>query len=168
MKVCESVEQPQSSTRPDFSINLTQLYINGEWRDSASGKTFAAIDPTTEAEIAQLAEGTVDDVELAVQSAAIAFAGDWSQMSGHERGEILWRVGDLFRQHGEELAFLQAKEVGRLFKDSMTVDIPHRQYVSLLCRLGEQTRRCCQTSHEGTAYLYAARTIRCGRCHYAL
>lgn len=125
MKVCESVEQPKSSTRPNFPITLTQLYINGEWRDSASGKTFVAIDPTTEAEIAQLAEGTVEDVELAVKAAGIAFVGAWGQMSGHERGEILWRVGDLFHKYGEELAFLQAKEMGRLFIDSMTVDIPH-------------------------------------------
>lgn len=35
------------------------------------------------------------------------------------------RVGDLFLKYGEELAFLQAKEMGRLFTDSMTVDIPH-------------------------------------------
>ena len=46
------------STCPNFPITLTQLYINGEWRDSHSGKTFAAIAPTTEAEIAQVAEGT--------------------------------------------------------------------------------------------------------------
>jgi len=121
----EYVESPQSSTCPDFPITLTQLYIDGEWRDSASGKTFAVIDPTTEAEIAQVAEGTVEDVELAVQAANAAFVGDWGRMSGHERGEILWRVGDLFLKYGEELAFLQAKEMGRLFTDSMTVDIPH-------------------------------------------
>lgn len=125
MKVCESIEQPKASARPDFPITLNQLYINGEWRDSANSKTFAAIDPTTEAEIAQLAEGTVEDVELAVKAANTAFVGAWGQMSGHERGEILWRVGDLFRKYGEELAFLQAKEMGRLFTDSMTVDIPH-------------------------------------------
>ncbi len=46
-------------------------------------------------------------------------------MSGHERGEILWRVGDLFHKCGEELAFLQVKEMGRLFTDSMAIDIPH-------------------------------------------
>jgi aldehyde dehydrogenase (NAD+) len=115
-----------SSIRPSFPISLTQLYINGEWRDSANGKTFAAIDPTTEAEIAQVAEGTVEDVEDAVKAANAAFeTGDWSRLSGHERGEILWKVGDLFLTYGEELAFLQAKEMGRLFSDSMTVDIPH-------------------------------------------
>ncbi len=113
-------------SRPDFPVTLTQLYINGEWRDSSNGKTFAAIDPTTEEEVAQCAEGTVEDVETAVQAASAAFEnGPWSQMSGHERGEILWRVGDLFTKYGEELAFLQAKEMGRLFTDSITVDVPH-------------------------------------------
>ena len=128
MIICESVrfEPTGESTRPNFPITLTQLYINGEWRDSTSGKTFPAIDPTTEEEIAQVAEGTIEDVEAAVQAANAAFeTGTWSQLSGHERGEVLWKVGDLFRKYGEELAFLQAKEMGRLFTDSMTIDIPH-------------------------------------------
>lgn len=34
-------------------------------------------------------------------------------------------MGDLFHKYGEELAFLQAKEMGRLFTDSMAIDIPH-------------------------------------------
>ncbi len=121
-----AIDSANASARPDFPITLNQLYINGQWRDSSSGKTFAAIDPTTEAEIAQVAEGTVEDVDVAVKAANKAFeTGPWGQISGHERGEILWRVGDLVRQAGEELAFLQAKEMGRLFTDSMTVDIPH-------------------------------------------
>jgi aldehyde dehydrogenase (NAD+) len=56
MKGYKSVEQPKTSARPDFPITLNKLYINGEWRDSSSGKTFPAIDPTTEAEIAQKQE----------------------------------------------------------------------------------------------------------------
>lgn len=108
-----------------FPINLKQLYINGEWRDSANGKTFPAIDPTSELEIAQIAEGTTEDVEQAVTAARTAFDGEWGSLSGHEKGEILWRVGDLIRENGEELAFLQAKEMGRLVRDTMTVDIPH-------------------------------------------
>jgi hypothetical protein len=126
MKVCQANSQPKTSARPDFPITLNKLYINGEWRDSYSGKTFPAIDPTTEAQVALVAEGTVEDVELAVKAAQTAFVGAWGQMNGHERGEILWRIGDLFLKYGQELAFLQAKEMGRLFTDSMTVDIPLR------------------------------------------
>lgn len=111
---------------PNYPIDRTGLYIDGQWRDSTGGKTFTVIDPTTEAEIACLAEGTAEDVDLAVQAARRAFASDtWGGLSGHERGEILWRVGDLFLVYGEELAYLQAKEMGRLFRDSMSVDVPH-------------------------------------------
>jgi aldehyde dehydrogenase (NAD+) len=125
MKIRKANLQSETLARPSFPITMDKLYINGEWRDSKSGKTFAVIDPTTEAEIIQIAEGTAEDVELAVKSAQAALTSTWGQMSGHERGEVLWRVGDLFHKHGEELAFLQAKEMGRLFTDSMTVDIPH-------------------------------------------
>ncbi len=126
MLTCTQVEQPKISARPDFPITLNQLYINGEWRDSTTGKTFSVIDPTTEAQVAQVAEGTIEDVESAVIAAGKAFeTGSWGQMSGHERGQILWRVGDLFLKYGEELAFLQAKEMGRLFTDAIAVDIPH-------------------------------------------
>lgn len=132
MKVCDRATTAQSevnamgnTSKPNFPISLTQLYISGEWCDSSNGKTFVVIDPTTEEVIAQVAEGTVEDVEKAVQSAQAAFAGIWGKLSGHERGEILWRVGDLFLKYGEELAFLQAKEMGRLFTDSMAIDIPH-------------------------------------------
>ncbi|GAA6623200.1 aldehyde dehydrogenase family protein [Scytonema sp. NUACC26] len=115
-----------SATRPNFPIKPGKLFINGEWRDASSGKTFDVIDPTTEEVVAQIAEGTKEDTEAAIAAARISFErGSWGQMSGHERGEILWRVGDLFHKYGEELAFLQAKEMGRLFTDSMAIDIPH-------------------------------------------
>ncbi|MBC8122126.1 MAG: aldehyde dehydrogenase family protein, partial [Gemmatimonadaceae bacterium] len=128
MKICEKTPGTPAVTpaRPSYPIDRTGLYIDGQWRDSTSGKTFAVIDPTTEEEIARLAEGTAEDVDLAVQAARRAFVSDaWGGLSGHQRGEILWRVGDLFLRYGEELAYLQAKEMGRLFRDSMSVDVPH-------------------------------------------
>ena len=35
----------------------TKIFINNEFVDAASGKTFATIDPSDEEEIAQVAEG---------------------------------------------------------------------------------------------------------------
>jgi acyl-CoA reductase-like NAD-dependent aldehyde dehydrogenase len=112
--------------RPDFPITNTRLYINGEWRESSSGKTIPVVDPTTEEVFASVSEASAKDAEEAVAAAKAAFeGGPWGKLSGHERGEILWRVGDTILKHGEELAFLQAKEMGRLFRDSMSIDIPH-------------------------------------------
>lgn len=119
-------ESTTSNLRPDFPIKPGKLLIAGEWCDASTGKTFDVIDPTTEEVITQVAEGTQKDAEAAIAAANYAFErGAWGQISGHERSEILWRVGDLFRKYGEELAFLQAKEMGRLFTDSMAIDIPH-------------------------------------------
>lgn len=120
------VEKTKGAEQQNFPITLNQLYVGGEWRASASGKTFPAVDPTTEAKLIELAEGNQADANAAVEAAHRAFTnGEWSRMDGHQRGEILWRIGDLIRENGAELAFLQAKEMGRLFTDSMTVDIPH-------------------------------------------
>ena len=73
MMTCTQAEEPKTSVRPDFPITHNKLYINGEWRDSINGKTFPVIDPTTEEELTQVAEGTVEDVEAAVQGARQAF-----------------------------------------------------------------------------------------------
>ena len=47
----------------------TKLLIDGQWRDSLSGKTFATINPATEEVIAQVAEGDAADIDLAVKAA---------------------------------------------------------------------------------------------------
>ncbi|WP_026736350.1 aldehyde dehydrogenase family protein [Fischerella sp. PCC 9605] len=38
------LDASHSSIRPDFPITLTQLYIDGEWRNSNTGKTFNVAD----------------------------------------------------------------------------------------------------------------------------
>ena len=51
----------------------TKLLIDGQWRDSVSGKTFETINPATEEVIAQVAEGDAADIDLAVKAARKAF-----------------------------------------------------------------------------------------------
>ena len=47
-------------------ISATRLLINNQWFPSASGKTFATVNPSTGEEICQIAEAGAADVELAV------------------------------------------------------------------------------------------------------
>ena len=54
-------------------IKFTKLFINNEFVDAISGKTFATIDPSDETEIAQIAEGDKADIEEAVRAAREAF-----------------------------------------------------------------------------------------------
>lgn len=59
-------------------VKFTKLFINGEFVDSVSGRTFQTIDPRTEEVIAEIAEGGKEDVDLAVKAAREAFDnGPW-------------------------------------------------------------------------------------------
>ena len=52
---------PDPIIRP--AAKYTKCFINNEWVDSISGKTFATYDPTTGKEICQVAEGDKADVD---------------------------------------------------------------------------------------------------------
>src|ERR1700726_1327346 len=89
--VDQSVEQ--------FTGTPRQLFINGQWTDAASGKTFETPNPATGATLANVAEGDAEDIDRAVQAARKAFdEGPWSRMTPSERGRIIWRIGDLILQ----------------------------------------------------------------------
>ena len=53
---------PAPNVRP--TPKFTKLFIDNEWADSASGKTFATYDPTTGDKICDVAEGDKADVDL--------------------------------------------------------------------------------------------------------
>ncbi|KAL6507723.1 Aldehyde dehydrogenase 2 member C4 [Orobanche gracilis] len=62
-------------------INFTQLFINGQFVDALSGKTFPTIDPRNGEVIAEIAEGDKNDVDLAVEAARHAFDnGPWPRL----------------------------------------------------------------------------------------
>ncbi|KAK4280864.1 hypothetical protein QN277_012429 [Acacia crassicarpa] len=102
---------------PAIHVKFTQLFINGHFLHSLSGKTFETIDPRTGDIIATVAEATKEDVDAAVHAARHAFdSGPWPRMSGSERGRILMKWADLIDQNAEEVAALDAMDAGKLFQ----------------------------------------------------
>jgi acyl-CoA reductase-like NAD-dependent aldehyde dehydrogenase len=90
-----------------------QLLINGNWVPSKSGKTFDAVNPSTEEIIARVAEGDKADVEEAVKAARKAFDdGKWSGMNPHHRARYLLKIADLIEQHADELATMETLNNG--------------------------------------------------------
>ncbi|XP_024966785.1 aldehyde dehydrogenase family 2 member C4-like isoform X2 [Cynara cardunculus var. scolymus] len=66
------------------NIGFTNLFINGDFVHSISGKTFETIDPSTKQVIANIAQGDKEDVDLAVKAARQAFDdGCWPRMPGY-------------------------------------------------------------------------------------
>ena len=90
----------------------TQLYIGGEWRDSASGQTFAVHDPATGRTIAEVADGTFADGRAALDAAVAAQAG-WAKVPPRERSELLRSAFELINERAETFAMLMTLEMGK-------------------------------------------------------
>ena len=102
-----------------------KMLINGEWVDSASGKTFQSFNPATGGVLAEVAEGDREDINRAVSAARAAFdGGPWRRMTPSERGRAIWKLADLIEQHADELALLETLDNGKPLTIARAVDIP--------------------------------------------
>jgi len=102
-----------------------QILIDGEWIDSASGKTFETYNPATGEPLARVAEGDHVDIDRAVKAARKAFeSGPWPNLSPSERGRLLWKLGDLLEQHLEEFAELESLDNGKPVSVARIADVP--------------------------------------------
>ena len=95
-------------------VRTYQMYINGEWVDSKSNKTFPVYDPASEEVIAQVPDANAEDVNRAVAAAKAAFEeGPWASTTAQERGRVLFRLADKIRQNLALLAELEARNSGK-------------------------------------------------------
>ena len=76
-----------------FYFNQFQLFINNEFVDSVSKKTFPTTNPATGKKIADIAEGDKADIDLAVAAASKAFArgSPWRNMDASARARLLFK-----------------------------------------------------------------------------
>ena len=104
----------------------TQLFINGEFVDAKSEKTFETINPATEEKLADVASAGPDDVDAAVAAARAQLepGSDWQKMAPRDRGKILWRIADLLNQRAEEVGVIETLDNGKPIFESQYVDIP--------------------------------------------
>jgi phenylacetaldehyde dehydrogenase len=102
-----------------------KMFINGQWDDAASGRTFETPNPATGETLARVAEGDAEDINRAVRAARAAFdTGPWSRMTPSERGRIIWRIGDLILEHVDELAQLESLDNGKPYLVAQAADVP--------------------------------------------
>lgn len=107
-------------TLPDVALR-----IGADRRAAAGGATFVSTNPADESVVAELPAAGAEDVDAAVAAARESFeSGVWSQLPGAERGRILSRAADLIEADAENLAALEAVEMGKLYADSVSGDIP--------------------------------------------
>ncbi|WP_427016062.1 5-carboxymethyl-2-hydroxymuconate semialdehyde dehydrogenase [Pseudarthrobacter sp. P1] len=98
---------------PENLPTRIQHYINGEFVDSVSGRTFDVLDPVSNTNYATAAAGQKEDIDLAVAAAREAFTnGPWPRMKPRERARVLNRIADAVEAQEARLAELETFDSG--------------------------------------------------------
>jgi aldehyde dehydrogenase (NAD+) len=100
------------------------LFVDGEFRPAADGRTFATVNPASEEQLSQVAEAGPADVEAAVDAARRAYEQAWSPMPGAERAKYLYRIARVLQERAREFAVLESLDNGKPIRESRDVDIP--------------------------------------------
>lgn len=102
--------------RPDFPID--QVFIGGEWRAPENGGRLLLDDPSTGEPIGEIAAGDQADIDVAVEAARAALSSDWGRLSAAERGRVLMAMSRAVTERVDELARLEALDVGKPLKQA--------------------------------------------------
>lgn len=89
-----------------------QCFVNGEWKDAKSLKTFAVINPTTGEQLGTAPLFSVEETAQAIESARIAWL-KWRKTTVAERAKILHRWHDVILENKEDLAKIMTLEQGK-------------------------------------------------------
>lgn len=114
-----STPQPAQTTPRRY-----QLFIDGQFVDAESGKTFTSPNPATGETFAEVAEADKADIDKAVAAARRAFEGKWSKLSARDRGRLLYKLSQLIERDTAQLAELETSDNGKPIKESTYIDIP--------------------------------------------
>jgi len=101
-----------------MSYKTDKCFINGKWVPAKSGQTLPLQNPSDGTVICDIARGGAADIEAAVGAARAALSGKWGRMSAVERGRVLTRIGQLVLEQADELALLEANDVGKPLKQA--------------------------------------------------
>jgi len=96
----------------------TQLFLNGAYRDAASGRHASLINPATEEPFVEVAAADAADVDAAAASAQRAWETGWRDLAPGKRTEILYNVARKLRDHVEEIAHLETLHIGKPISDA--------------------------------------------------
>lgn len=116
-----------------------QLFIDGKMTGAADGRTETILDPSTETALATVPVGGAEDVERVVRAAAKAFE-IWGETTPAERSLVLLKLADRIEQHGDELAALEAENVGKpmwLAKSEIPFLVDNLRFFAGACRCME-------------------------------
>ena len=110
-------------------FETAQVLIGGAWRAPASGATLPLGNPSDGSLLAPIARGTAADIDAAVVAAQEALDGAWGRLTAADRGRLLSRISARVLEQADELARLEALDVGKPLKQGRADAVALARYL---------------------------------------
>ena len=116
----------------------TKLFIDGTWCDARRGGTLDVINPANERVFHQVAAGTAEDIDHAVEAAKTAMKGPWGRTTGKERAVFLRAIAKEIEEDKQQLAEIEVRDNGKPLAEAIA-DIGDSAYCfNLYARYAEE------------------------------
>ena len=143
---------------PDAKFSYKPRYehwIGGEWVKPVKGQYFEDISPVNGKPFCEIARGTAEDIDAALDAAHRA-APAWGKTSATERAAVLNRIADVIDANTELLALAETWDNGKAIRETLNADIPlaadHFRYFAAAIRAQEGS--FAEMDNGMTAYHY--------------
>ena len=110
-------------------FDTRQLIIGGTWCETAAHETLPLENPSDGSALGEIARGRAADVDAAVAAAQAALDGPWGRLTAAERGRLLAAMGRRVLEQVDELARLEALDVGKPLKQGRADAIALARYL---------------------------------------
>src|SRR3569833_1921822 len=114
---------------PNLFFDPSKCFIGGRWVAPLGGDYLPVENPSDGALIAQIPRGTSADIDAAVTASQTALSGAWGKTPAAERGRILARIGRLVLERVDDLARIEALDVGKPLKQARADAIALARYM---------------------------------------
>src|SRR5258708_6870004 len=116
------------SAKPSW-FDSAKCFIDGRWVDPQSRQRLPIEDPSRGVEIGEIARGESTDIDAAVEAAERALGGTWGKLTATERGRLLAKLAELITERVDELAHIEALDVGKPLKQGRADAVAMARYM---------------------------------------
>ena len=106
------------------AVKHPEMFIDGKFVSSAGEETVPVVNPATGEVIAEVPNGSEEDVDRAVRAAQQAFDDVWFDTTPGERAQMMLKLADAIEANAEEIGRIESENVGKPFKSVMTDEMP--------------------------------------------
>jgi aldehyde dehydrogenase (NAD+) len=96
-------------------------WIGGQF--TVAGDGFSTKNPASGNVLAQVTQGSADDIDTAVAAARKA-QPKWAKLPGHKRAQYLYALARLVQKHSRLLAVVETLDNGKPIREARDIDIP--------------------------------------------